>query len=433
MKKIVALVAISLSPVGLHATTEWSAQDFDLYPGDFNGDGKTDILFIAKDPSKRSGIAAFDGNGPNLAWQMWSSSHLGIQWHGGLYSAIVADFNNDNKSDVLLQRATAGDSHLLLADAEGRLTGIAQTIGTSHLGLTWPKDQRSLIPGDFSGASGDDLFLQAASSAGTHGVPLSNSSGQFTTAPAQTFTDASWTAFKWSRSHSVITAGDFNGDGRADLLIQARPKIVLIDYEIPVPVPTYAPNTFGIVYSQGGSSPLQQVGVQQWSRDSQGVDWSPTSTVAIVGDFNNDGRDDVLLQARNSGRQSYLLTGNASGAAFSAPIAVSSNVTLTADGARLLAGRFGTGGSVGLYVQATTPSGTNYVANSVSSSFTAAAHDPALVTTGETVRYSYDAKGRLVRVMRMGNINGGVETQYQYDKANNRTTIVTSGSPNSPP
>jgi hypothetical protein len=53
--KVWALAALACARVALGAT-DWSTQDYNLYAGDFNGDGKTDLLYIAKDPSKVSGI-----------------------------------------------------------------------------------------------------------------------------------------------------------------------------------------------------------------------------------------------------------------------------------------------------------------------------------------------------------------------------------------
>jgi hypothetical protein len=58
---------------------------------------------------------------------------------------------------------------------------------------------------------------------------------------------------------------------------------------------------------------------------------------------------------------------------------------------------------------------------------------PALAIAGETINYSYDAKGRLVKVERSGNVNNGVTTNYTFDKADNRTNKSTTGSPNPPP
>ena len=41
----------------------------------------------------------------------------------------------------------------------------------------------------------------------------------------------------------------------------------------------------------------------------------------------------------------------------------------------------------------------------------------------ETVKYSYDARGRLVRVERSGDVNNNVTANYSYDKADNRTNV----------
>ncbi len=60
----------------------------------------------------------------------------------------------------------------------------------------------------------------------------------------------------------------------------------------------------------------------------------------------------------------------------------------------------------------------------------------ALVTgsfAAETTTYTYDAKGRLIRVVRTGTVNNNVATEYTHDKANNRKTVVTTNSPNPPP
>jgi YD repeat-containing protein len=58
---------------------------------------------------------------------------------------------------------------------------------------------------------------------------------------------------------------------------------------------------------------------------------------------------------------------------------------------------------------------------------------PALAIATETINYSYDAKGRLIQVVRTGTINNGVTTNYTYDRADNRTNKTTTGSPNPGP
>lgn len=51
----------------------------------------------------------------------------------------------------------------------------------------------------------------------------------------------------------------------------------------------------------------------------------------------------------------------------------------------------------------------------------------------ETVTYTYDALGRLVKTVRTGTVNDNVQTSYQYDPASNRKQVTTTGSPNSQP
>jgi hypothetical protein len=55
------------------------------------------------------------------------------------------------------------------------------------------------------------------------------------------------------------------------------------------------------------------------------------------------------------------------------------------------------------------------------------------VSAAETIAYSYDAKGRLMKVVRSGSVNNGVTTTYTHDRVDNRKTLVVTGSPNPPP
>ncbi|MET1111322.1 MAG: hypothetical protein ABWX67_07335 [Allosphingosinicella sp.] len=47
----------------------------------------------------------------------------------------------------------------------------------------------------------------------------------------------------------------------------------------------------------------------------------------------------------------------------------------------------------------------------------------------ETVTYSYDSLGRLVRVEHGGSVNAGARADYAYDSADNRTRVTVSGVP----
>jgi hypothetical protein len=62
----------------------------------------------------------------------------------------------------------------------------------------------------------------------------------------------------------------------------------------------------------------------------------------------------------------------------------------------------------------------------------AAALCAAAAMAAETITYTYDARGRLVKVVRTGTVNNNVSATYSYDKADNRTNVNVV-SPNSPP
>jgi hypothetical protein len=58
---------------------------------------------------------------------------------------------------------------------------------------------------------------------------------------------------------------------------------------------------------------------------------------------------------------------------------------------------------------------------------------PAVGLAAETITYKYDAKGRLVKVIRTGTVNNNVTYDYVHDKANNRKNVKVTNSLNPPP
>ena len=44
-------------------------------------------------------------------------------------------------------------------------------------------------------------------------------------------------------------------------------------------------------------------------------------------------------------------------------------------------------------------------------------------SASETVKYTYDARGRLVKVERTGDVNDGAKVEYTLDKADNREKV----------
>ncbi|MGH9206050.1 MAG: FG-GAP repeat domain-containing protein, partial [Acidimicrobiales bacterium] len=200
---------------------------------------------------------------------------------------------------------------------------------------------------------------------------FADENGQFTSAaPAQSWDDG-YLGFNWSVIDANVYAGDFNGDGRADLLIQALP--VHLDSMDGTPAYSYPANMNGVVLAQSGPKPVRLSGVQSWSRNGFGVDWSPLSNNLVIGDFNGDGRSDVLLQPLTAVGTASLLFGDPTGPIFSTSTGpLTSDVAISADAAVLVTGSFAGGRASGLLIQSTSREGTNSIARNIASGIHAA-------------------------------------------------------------
>src|SRR6187455_1399902 len=93
--RFMAVIALLAASTTAHAQLPWSEQTHQIAFGDFNGDHRTDVLYVARDPAQSSGIALSTGSGPYGSGQTWPSNHLGISWANAAYKPIVADFNGD--------------------------------------------------------------------------------------------------------------------------------------------------------------------------------------------------------------------------------------------------------------------------------------------------------------------------------------------------
>jgi RHS repeat-associated protein len=375
------LVPVLLTWCAVGYGTEFSSADYDLYAGDFNGDGKSDLLYVAKSPDKPSGIALADATGtPQMGFQSWPSNFLNIPWSNGSYKAVVGDFNGDGCSDILLQAQTPGTSYLLLANCNpangpvGQIQGISQAIGENTFGIAWSADQHHLVAGDFDGDGKTDLLLQATSSAGTDAIVLADTNGNLFTrssgncwagGPQQCWTDG-YEGIKWSTQSSLIYTGDFNGDGKTDLLVQAKPTWVMINYDVPFPVPKFAAQAFGIFLAQvpDSNGAIIRTPNQLWSVNDLNGKWSPLNSTVVVGDFNGDGYADVMLQSASG--TNMLMLGSSTGQLSAGTAMSGAAASWTSSAYKAIVGKFGGSSVPVLYLQATTAAGTNYITGNVS-------------------------------------------------------------------
>ena len=186
----------SAAQVGtINAAAGWAFRDV----GDFNGDGKSDLLFLN---DATHGVAVWQMNGTQVA----SAAQVGtINAAGGWRFADTGDFGGDGKTDLLFLNDTTHG--VAIWQMNGTQVASAAQVGTVNAADGWHFADAK----DFSGDGKTDLlFLNEA----THGVAVWQMNGTQIAAAAQVGTINA--AGGWS--HSGF--GDFNGDSKTDLLFE---------------------------------------------------------------------------------------------------------------------------------------------------------------------------------------------------------------------
>ncbi len=293
--------------------------------GDFNGDGRDDVLLQHGNGTITDWLG--QANGGFFSNHAAANHVLPAAWH----VVGVADFNGDGRDDILL-RNDSGSVTNWLGQPNGSFSG-NQSVGSYPLPLAW----HVAGMGDFNGDGRDDVLLRHDS--GTITEWLGQADGGFHSNHTTATYDL---ASQWH----VEGTGDFNGDGREDVLLrhdngavtnwlgQANGGFLSNHGTANYALPT-AWNVLGIgdFNGDGRDDVLlrhQDGAITNWLGQSEGAFFSnhvsaayslPSGwDVASIGDFNGDGRDDVLLRHDNGTVTNWL--GQVNGTFFSNHAAV---------------------------------------------------------------------------------------------------------------
>jgi hypothetical protein len=247
---------------------------------DFNDDGKKDLA-VVDDSSNYVWVLLGTGTGSFAAADSFMVGGLTI-------SVTIADFNGDGKLDLATANNTSNISVLL-----GTGTGSFGTVTNFSVGIgTFPL---SITSADFNGDGKVDLATTNPNSNNIL-VLLGTGTGSF---GAVTNFPAGNGLIGWDPW--TITHADFNGDGKADLVVTnpaAHSISVLLDT---------GTGSFGAAtnFALGGNDPV----------------------CIISADFNGDGKADLATANDQSSNVSVLLgTGTGSfGAATSFTVSLNSN------------------------------------------------------------------------------------------------------------
>ncbi|TVU58912.1 VCBS repeat-containing protein [Paenarthrobacter nitroguajacolicus] len=171
----------------------WNIFNTVLSPGDFNGDGKGDV--IARDAAGTLYLYAGDGTG---GWK--PAQTIGKGWN--IFDSIVSpgDFNGDGHNDILAREPNGA---LYLYPGNGSGGWLARTA----VGQGWQVMDALLTPGDFNGDGKVDVLARDRS--GYLYFYGGNGAGGWT---------RSWLiGVGWNALKAAGGAGDFDNDGFNDV------------------------------------------------------------------------------------------------------------------------------------------------------------------------------------------------------------------------
>jgi hypothetical protein len=233
--------------------------------GDFNGDGNPDLAILNRSGAiTQSTVSIVLGDGAGHFSQP-------VKFPVGVATnpkpAAVADLNGDGKLDLAVPGG--GSFNTLLGDGAG---GFGAATVSSFVNAD------SIAVSDFNGDGKLDLAMVGFAIEGKLSIAFGNGSGGFS-APVQ---------FAIDSYPEDLTVADFNGDGKADVAVAHNKKS---------PVQNAVLSSVSVLLGDGagGFGPPASFPADR------------TPTRILTGDFNNDGRPDLVTANRIANNLSVLL------------------------------------------------------------------------------------------------------------------------------
>ncbi|MCX8072626.1 MAG: VCBS repeat-containing protein [Candidatus Binatia bacterium] len=223
--------------------------------GDVNGDGRVDVV-VANNFSFDVGVLFGDGTGGLAPVRLFVADAEPV-------GVVVGDLNRDNRADIVALTRGGGatpTAAVLLSSSGNRLAG-AENIPLETV-------PNGVAAGDLDGDGLLDLVVALAGALpGQAGVGVAASSGGPGFVP--------WPSVVFSGDATAVAVSDTDGDTRPEIIVLSPARGTL---------QVYRPRSSSLEFA--GELNLGAVG---------------TARALAVGDFNRDGRGDVVVSAQGTG------------------------------------------------------------------------------------------------------------------------------------
>jgi hypothetical protein len=190
-----------------------------LVPGDFNGNGLTDIALVRQTPGWASIPIAFANGDGTWSISNGAAPNFIPDWANQPGVRLVpGDFNGNGLTDIALVRQTPGWASIPIAFANGDGTWNISNGAAPNFIPDWANQPGvRLVPGDFNGNGLTDIAL-VRQTPGWASIPIAFAKG-----------DGTWNISNgaapnfipdWANQPGVrLVAGDFNDDGITDIAL----------------------------------------------------------------------------------------------------------------------------------------------------------------------------------------------------------------------
>ena len=355
-----------------------------VFTGDFNGDGKTDLILIYRDPTSPSvsiyhwfadsnGLLSYAGMSTNPGTHAFWNYVIDSFSYKGM--AFTGDFNGDGKTDLMMiyrdpTSPTVSIYHWF-AGEDGLLSyaGMSNNPGVHanwNLVMNDPTYRGAAYTGDFNGDGKTDLMMiYRENNTEKPDEPVTiyhwnaGNDGLLTYAGMSTKpgVNASWNPLMYVHLKFKSFTGDYNGDGKLDFMVVYRDALLptvsiyhwfadsngILTYagessnpgthafwNTVVDSPTYRGKAFADDYNGDGKTDLMMiyrdntspsVSIYHWVAGPDGmlsfagestnpgthafwdtvIDSPVYQGIPFTGDFNGDGKTDLLMVYRDSG------------------------------------------------------------------------------------------------------------------------------------